>query len=367
MPKSQTENMRSHNMLISGKSGSGKTEILRQTAKLCNSPFIKVEAVRYTEVGYHGDDVENIVSDLFKKSKNEFNKNLKSNFWKLNSVKKAWEEFILEFLLGKSSNNHVLYDQYKDKLHSNELDNLEMQVWFPDKEKLDKFKISDIKNNFYRETFDKLSMHMDFDDIIRKNIEERAIICVDEFDKLIKDVKYLCKLNKFQFQKTVFTSSKASDEGVQNDFLPLFDGTDVPITEGKKTHLFINTRNILFVAVGAFAKTKPTDLIVEVQGRLPNQVEVKPLTKSDYIRILTETKDNIILQAVKSIKTEGVNLVFTKSAIEEIANISEEVNRNDEDTGARRLVSILDNVLEEISFEAPDLYEEYNQLGKAVM
>lgn len=204
MPKSQTENMRSHNMLISGKSGSGKTEILRQTAKLCNSPFIKVEAVRYTEVGYHGDDVENIVSDLFKKSKNEFYKNLKSNFWKLNSVKKAWEEFILEFLLGKSSNDHVLYDQYKDKLHSNELDNLEMQVWFPDKEKLDKFKIADIKNNFYRESFDKLSMHMDFDDIIRKNIEERAIICVDEFDKLIKDVKYLYKLYKISALENCF-------------------------------------------------------------------------------------------------------------------------------------------------------------------
>jgi ATP-dependent HslUV protease ATP-binding subunit HslU len=154
---------------------------------------------------------------------------------------------------------------------------------------------------------------------------------------------------------------------VQNDFLPLFDGTDVPITEGKKTHLFINTRNILFVAVGAFAKTKPTDLIVEVQGRLPNQVEVKPLTKPDYIRILTETKDNIIFQAVKSIKTEGVNLVFTTSAIEEIANIAEEVNRNDEDTGARRLVSILDTVVEEISFEAPDLYDEYSQTGKAIV
>jgi ATP-dependent HslUV protease ATP-binding subunit HslU len=154
---------------------------------------------------------------------------------------------------------------------------------------------------------------------------------------------------------------------VQNDFLPLFDGTDVPITEGKKTHLFINTRNILFVAVGAFAKTKPTDLIVEVQGRLPNQVEVKPLTKPDYIRILTETKDNIIFQAVKSIKIEGVNLVFTTSAIEEIANIAEEVNRNDEDTGARRLVSILDTVVEEISFEAPDLYDEYSQTGKAIV
>jgi ATP-dependent HslUV protease ATP-binding subunit HslU len=163
------------------------------------------------------------------------------------------------------------------------------------------------------------------------------------------------------------SSSKASDEGVQNDFLPLFDGTDVPVTEGKKTQLFINTKNILFVAVGAFTKNKPTDLIVEVQGRLPNQVEVKPLTKSDYIKILKETKDNIIVQAVKSIKVEGINLIFNDSAIEEIANVAEEVNRQDEDTGARRLISILDIVLEELNFDAPEIYEEYSKLEKSIV
>lgn len=168
-------------------------------------------------------------------------------------------------------------------------------------------------------------------------------------------------------QKNAFTTSKASDEGVQNDFLPLFDGTEVPITEGKKTQFYINTRNILFVAVGAFTKSKPSDLIVEIQGRLPNQVEVKPLSKDDYIKILKETKDNIIIQAMKSIKTEGVNLHFTDDAIEEIASIAEEVNRNDEDTGARRLISILDAVLEELSFEAPEIFEENSQQGKVIL
>jgi len=163
------------------------------------------------------------------------------------------------------------------------------------------------------------------------------------------------------------STSKASDEGVQNDFLPLFDGTDVPISDGKKTQLYINTRNILFVAVGAITKNKPTDLIVEIQGRLPNQVEVKPLTKMDYIRILKETKDNILSQAIKSIKTEGITLVFTDSAINEIATVAEEVNRHDEDTGARRLVAIIDTVLEEINFSAPELYEEYSKPGKNVM
>lgn len=189
LPKSQTENMRSHNMLISGKSGSGKTEILRQTAKLCNSPFIKVEAVRYTEVGYHGDDVENIISDLFKKTKNEFYKNIKTTFWKLNSIQKPWEDFLLCYLLGQNFDKHPSFELYKEKLHAGELDNLEVQIWFADRERVDKFKISDIKNHLYRESFDKLSMHMDFDEIIKKSIEERAIVCVDEFDKLIKDVR----------------------------------------------------------------------------------------------------------------------------------------------------------------------------------
>jgi ATP-dependent HslUV protease ATP-binding subunit HslU len=188
MPKNQVENMRSHNMLISGKSGSGKTEILRQTAKLCNSPFIKVEAVRYTEVGYHGDDVENIISDLFKKTKNEFTKNLKNTFWKLESVKKPWENFILTYLLGKNYESHLQYNTYSKLLHSFELDNLEMQVWFADRERIEKYKISEIKNSFYKESFEKLSILIDFDDIVKRNIEERAIICVDEFDKLIKDV-----------------------------------------------------------------------------------------------------------------------------------------------------------------------------------
>lgn len=194
LPKIHTENMRSHNMLISGKSGSGKTEIIRQTAKLCNSPFIKVEAVRYTEVGYHGDDVENIISDLFKKTKNEFYKNLKNLFWQINSVKKSWEDFILAYLLGKSYESHNQFELYREKLHSGELDNLEIQFWFLDKERIEKYKIGDIKNSFYRDSFDKLSIHIDFDDIVRKNIEDRAIICIDEFDKLIKDVNCLIKI-----------------------------------------------------------------------------------------------------------------------------------------------------------------------------
>lgn len=175
-------------MLISGKSGSGKTEILRQTAKLCSSPFIKVESVRYTEVGYHGDDVENIISDLYKKTKNEFFKSLRNNFWNLKPIKKAWENFILSYLLGKEYQNHPLFKYYSDMLHSEQLDKIELQLWIADRNKIDKIKIEHIKNHFYEECFDNLSSLIDFDEIIKKQIEERAIVCIDEFDKLIKDV-----------------------------------------------------------------------------------------------------------------------------------------------------------------------------------
>jgi ATP-dependent protease HslVU (ClpYQ) ATPase subunit len=185
------EYIRSHNMLIAGKSGSGKTEIVKQTAKLCNSPFIKVEAVRYTEVGYHGDDVENIVVDLYKKSKHEFHKNLKTTFWKLKSVKKSWEHFVFSFLLGKSYDINPSFRNYQEKLHNGDLDNMDINVWYYDLDRMERFKISDIKNYFYTESLDKISNHIDLDEIIRRNIEDRGIICVDEFDKLINQVDFI--------------------------------------------------------------------------------------------------------------------------------------------------------------------------------
>ena len=175
-------------MLIAGKSGSGKTEMLRQTAKLCNSPFIKVEAVRFTEVGYHGDDVENIIGDLFKNTRTEFIQNIKNTFWHFKSVKSAWEHFILSFLLGKSYEKNDLHKYYSEKLHKGDLDNLELKIWYYDKDRFETFKISDIKAYFFKESFYKISQEIDFDEIIRKNIEERAIVCVDEFDKLVRDV-----------------------------------------------------------------------------------------------------------------------------------------------------------------------------------
>ena len=179
-------------MIISGKSGSGKTEILKQTAKLCKSPFIKVDAVRYTEVGFHGDDVENIIRNLYKKSKLEFKKDIKEIFWTFKSVGSAWEHFVMSSLLGKSYEKNELYKDYADKLHKGNLDNLDLKIFYSDKkDRYETFKIGDIKDYFFKENFNKISQEIDFEDIIKQNIEQRGIICIDEFDKLIRDVRQI--------------------------------------------------------------------------------------------------------------------------------------------------------------------------------
>lgn len=141
----------------------------------------------------------------------------------------------------------------------------------------------------------------------------------------------------------------------------------MPIQEGKKTQLYINTRNILFVALGAFTKNKPSDLIVEVQGRLPNVVQIKPLTKEDFVKILTDCEGNVLEQSIKALETEGIKLHFNKESIEEIAAVSEEINKFDEDTGARRLVPVIDTVLEELNYNAPEIYEEVGSENKLIM
>jgi len=280
-------------------------------------------------------------------------KNIKTIFWTLKSVKKPWEEFILEHLLGPDYEKHTSYEDYKESLHNGGLDNIELTLMNAEQNRVEKIKVIELKNFFYKESLEKVWEKVDIDEIVKRNIEERAIVCIDEFDKLAKD-------------KNVYSNSRASDEGVQNDFLPLLDGTDVPISEGKKTHLYINTRNILFVALGAFTKVKPEDLIVEIQGRFPNKVKVNPLTKNDFKLILKNSKGNVIDQQVALLKTEGIHVEFTDCAIEEICEIAYNLNQREEDVGARRLISIVDSVLEDISFSAPEIYSEFHIEGKCL-
>jgi len=154
---------------------------------------------------------------------------------------------------------------------------------------------------------------------------------------------------------------------VQNDFLPLLDGTDIAIVENKRTVLYINTRNILFVALGAFTKSKPSDLIVEVQGRLPTCVEVSPLKKEDFRRILTQCKGNVLEQIKNTLLTEGIQLQMDEDTLVELSALAEQLNDREENTGARRLISVFDTLLEDINFYAPELYREYTQPGKIIV
>lgn len=160
-------------------------------------------------------------------------------------------------------------------------------------------------------------------------------------------------------KKYEYNSSSASSEGVQNDFLPLFDGSDIPVKEGRNVIFTINTRNILFVCLGAFTKNKPSDLITEVQGRLPIQVSVDTLTPEDFKKILMKSRLSTLNQSIQLLKTEGLNIEFTEKAIDKICDIVYEINQSQEDTGARRLVSIIDAIVDEISFYAPELAREY--------
>jgi ATP-dependent protease HslVU (ClpYQ) ATPase subunit len=202
---------RSHNMLIMGKSGSGKTEILRETAKICNSPFIKVDAVRFTEVGYHGDDVEVIITELYNKTLREYNQNMEKLFWEVDSVKKSWEEFILTFLLGSTFQKNPEYENLKKKLFNKELENLEINLMSEDLSKYERITVADIRKILWVNEFNKLGRIVRFylflnyflnfklktEEIVKKNIEQRGIICIDEFDKLIKDVRYLYEFKTF--------------------------------------------------------------------------------------------------------------------------------------------------------------------------
>lgn len=153
---------------------------------------------------------------------------------------------------------------------------------------------------------------------------------------------------------------------MQNDFLPLFDGSDIPVKEGKQTKLNINTKNILFIALGAFTKSKPTDLITEIQGRLPIQVSVDPLLPRDFKKILKESNLSALNQIIKLLKTEGLHLEFTDEAIDEICEITYFINQTQDDTGARRLVSVLDTIIDEISYFAPEIVEKYSNKNKEI-
>ncbi|WP_293801953.1 ATP-dependent protease ATPase subunit HslU [uncultured Bosea sp.] len=354
------------NILMIGPTGCGKTEIARRLAKLANAPFLKVEATKFTEVGYVGRDVESIVRDLLEVAIALVRESRRKDVQAKAHV--AAEERVLDALVGANS-SQATRDSFRRKLRANELDDKEIEVEmaagagtgapmfevpgmpgasigainlsdmlgkaFGQKGKPKRVLVKDAYQPLLAEESDKL---IDQDAIIQaaiREVEENGIVFLDEIDKICA--------------REGKGGADVSREGVQRDLLPLIEGTTVATKHGA-----VKSDHILFIASGAFHVSRPSDLLPELQGRLPIRVELNPLDIEDFKRILTETEASLIKQSVALMATEEVSVTFTSDAIDAIARIAVEVNSTVENIGARRLQTVIERILDEISFTAPD-------------
>jgi ATP-dependent HslUV protease ATP-binding subunit HslU len=352
------------NILMIGPTGVGKTEIARRLARLAGAPFLKVEATKFTEVGYVGRDVEQIIRDLVEISisltRTHKRKDVQAR------AELAAEERVLDALVGPAA-SPATRESFRKKLRAGELDDKEIEIEVQGgggmpmfeipgmpgaqmgainigeifgklgggRPKTRRVTVHESHNILINEESDKL---LDNEQLVQESIrvvEQNGIVFLDEIDKIAGREGRM--------------GADVSREGVQRDLLPLIEGTTVNTKHGP-----VKTDHILFIASGAFHISKPSDLLPELQGRLPIRVELKALTRDDFRRILTEPEASLIKQYVALMQTEGVTLEFTEDAIDAIADIAVAVNSSIENIGARRLQTVMERVLDEVSFAAPD-------------
>ena len=369
------EEVQPKNILMIGPTGVGKTEIARRLAKLADAPFIKVEATKFTEVGYVGRDVEQIIRDLVESAITQTREKMRKEVQA--SAELAAENRVIEVIAGKDAREETR-KSFRQRLRAGELDNKDIEIDVSDNSsglptfdipgmpgsQMGMINLNDMlgkamggktkkRNMTVAESYlvlldeeaDKL---LDEDRIVKTaidTVEQNGIVFLDEIDKI-------CARSERQ-------NIDVSREGVQRDLLPLIEGTTVATKHGS-----VRTDFILFIASGAFHLAKPSDLLPELQGRLPNRVELQALSRDDFKRILTEPEHSLIKQYKALLETEGITLKFLDEAIDTLADLTVEVNRSVENIGARRLHTVMERLLDDISFSASDLNDDVVTIDK---